>query len=113
MWTARGAGRYARGDNRRRKTCRWPRRSGIAADAAGGGCRPGRAGRVWTADLSGGVDSTSLCFLAAEAGAEVVALTLKLSDPGNEDSAYARQVAAQLPARSVHLTFTAADLPPI
>ncbi|MBO8185188.1 asparagine synthase-related protein [Streptomyces spirodelae] len=69
-----------------------------------------RPGQVWGADLSGGMDSTSLCFLAAEAGAQLVALTLDWSSPG-EDTAYARQAAALLPASTVHRTFPAVGLP--
>ncbi|MFH8492162.1 asparagine synthase-related protein [Streptomyces longisporoflavus] len=69
-------------------------------------------GQRWAADLSGGMDSTSLCFLAAEAGAELVALTLDRSDPHNDDHTYARQAAASLPPSTVHLTFSSAQLPP-
>ncbi|GGR59961.1 asparagine synthase [Streptomyces eurythermus] len=71
-----------------------------------------RSGERWGADLSGGMDSTSLCFLAAEAGADLVALTLKARDPAREDVAYARQAAGRLPAGSVHLVFPTAQLPP-
>ncbi|WP_240509313.1 asparagine synthase-related protein [Streptomyces agglomeratus] len=36
-----------------------------------------RPGQVLGADLSGGIDSTSLCFLAAEAGARLVTASLR------------------------------------
>ncbi|WP_461035456.1 asparagine synthase-related protein [Streptomyces mayteni] len=62
-----------------------------------------RPGEVWGADLSGGMDSTSLCFLAHEAGARLVAATLEWSAVGNEDAAYAREAARHLPG-IVHLT---------
>ncbi|UED85402.1 asparagine synthase-related protein [Streptomyces profundus] len=68
-------------------------------------------GRRWAADLSGGMDSTSLCFLAAEAGAELVTLTLDPGAPGDEDVAYARRAAAGLPSDTPHLVFDATALP--
>jgi asparagine synthase (glutamine-hydrolysing) len=71
-----------------------------------------RPGQRWGADLSGGMDSTSLCFLAAEAGAELVAMTLDWGAPGVEDLAYARMAAADLPPGTAHLLFPNADLPP-
>ncbi|MFI2619196.1 asparagine synthase-related protein [Streptomyces sp. NPDC018584] len=71
-----------------------------------------RPGQRWGADLSGGMDSTSLCFLAAAAGADLVALTLEGHDPAREDVAYARQAAVHLPAETVHLIFPTAQLPP-
>ncbi|MGP4110994.1 asparagine synthase-related protein [Streptomyces sp. 4N509B] len=71
-----------------------------------------RPGRRWAADLSGGMDSTSLCFLAAEAGAELLALTLDWGAPGDEDLAYARQAAAGLPRGTTHLVFPHTALPP-
>ncbi|RKN44015.1 asparagine synthase-related protein [Streptomyces hoynatensis] len=67
-------------------------------------------GRVWGADLSGGMDSTSLCFLAAEAGARLVAVTLDWSAPTNQDAAYARLAAGALPGLT-HLVFRSAELP--
>ncbi|MDJ1136819.1 asparagine synthase-related protein [Streptomyces iconiensis] len=71
-----------------------------------------RPGQVWAADLSGGMDSTSLCFLASEAGAELVALTLDWGNPEGEDPAYARKAVADLPSGTVHLLFPSARLPP-
>ncbi|MFE6922952.1 asparagine synthase-related protein [Nocardia sp. NPDC057663] len=69
-----------------------------------------RPGRVLAVDLSGGMDSTSLCFLAAEAGASLVTATLHWSAPGNQDHHYARYAANHLP-RIEHLTFPSAELP--
>ncbi|MEU1628825.1 asparagine synthase-related protein [Streptomyces sp. NPDC020096] len=69
-----------------------------------------RPGEVLGADLSGGMDSTSLCFLAAEAGARLVTATLHWTAPGNEDHLYARLAAEHLP-RAEHLVFPSAELP--
>lgn len=69
-----------------------------------------RPGEVVGADLSGGMDSTSLCFLAAEAGARLVAVTLDWSAPGNEDRGHATRAARHLPLVE-HLVFPSADLP--
>lgn len=67
-------------------------------------------GQTWGADLSGGMDSTSLCFLAAEAGAELVAVTLNWAAAANEDAAYARLAARSLPGLT-HLVLPSAALP--
>ncbi|MFF3631085.1 asparagine synthase-related protein [Streptomyces sp. NPDC002164] len=69
-----------------------------------------RPGRVLAADLSGGLDSTSLCFLAAEAGAHLVTSTQHWNRPGNQDHHYARFAADCLP-RVEPLVFTSTDLP--
>ncbi|WKX72365.1 asparagine synthase-related protein [Streptomyces sp. XD-27] len=69
-----------------------------------------RPGDVVAADLSGGMDSTSLCFLAAEAGARLVTMTLHWSAPTNEDRAYATLAAQRLPLVE-QLVFPAGDLP--
>ncbi|WP_280261406.1 asparagine synthase-related protein [Nocardia wallacei] len=55
-----------------------------------------RPGEVVGADLSGGMDSTSICFLAARAGARPATATLHWSAPGNEDRAYADHAAGHL-----------------
>ncbi|MGW0533234.1 asparagine synthase-related protein [Streptomyces sp. NPDC003032] len=70
-----------------------------------------RPGRVLAADLSGGMDSTSLCFLAAEAGASLVTATLHWEALGNEDQHYARYAADRLPDVE-SLVFPSAELPP-
>ncbi|MEU8783051.1 asparagine synthase-related protein [Streptomyces sp. NPDC048637] len=69
-----------------------------------------RPGQVLGADLSGGMDSTSLCFLAARAGASLVTATLEWAATGNEDAAYADRAAAQLPGIQ-RLVYGPADLP--
>jgi asparagine synthase (glutamine-hydrolysing) len=69
-----------------------------------------RPGEVLGADLSGGMDSTSVCFLAAEAGARLVTATLHWTDPGNEDHAYAEHAAEHLPGIQ-RLVFASAELP--
>ncbi|WP_216900841.1 asparagine synthase-related protein, partial [Nocardia alni] len=69
-----------------------------------------RPGRVLAADLSGGMDSTSLCFLAAEAGAHLVTSTQHWDSPGNQDHHYARFAVDRL-AHIEPLVFTSADLP--
>ncbi len=69
-----------------------------------------RPGEVVGADLSGGMDSTSVCFLAAQAGARPVTATLHWSAPGNEDHAYADHAADHLPGVE-RLVFPSAELP--
>jgi asparagine synthase (glutamine-hydrolysing) len=69
-----------------------------------------RPGQVWGVDLSGGMDSTSVCFLAAQAGARLVAVTLHWAAAGNEDHRYADWAAQQLPGIT-HLRFPAGALP--
>ncbi|MEV5887221.1 asparagine synthase-related protein [Streptomyces sp. NPDC052020] len=74
------------------------------------GVRVRRRGEVWGADLSGGMDSTSLCFLAQEAGARLVAVTLEWSAAANEDGRYAREAARGLPGIT-HLVFPSSGIP--
>ncbi|MFJ9822425.1 asparagine synthase-related protein [Streptomyces sp. NPDC101151] len=81
-------------------------RSALAA--AVDACTAG--GGTVSADLSGGLDSTSLCFLAAReqegtrpAGAKLVTLHWQSLDPDNDDAAWAVRAAARLPA-SEHVT---------
>ncbi|AQS70206.1 lasso peptide isopeptide bond-forming cyclase [Streptomyces pactum] len=56
-----------------------------------------RPGGVVSCDLSGGLDSTSVCFLAARSDASVVAATWPGRDPADTDLAWARQAAEHLP----------------
>ena len=56
-----------------------------------------RGGGVLGMDLSGGLDSTSLCFLAARTGARLVTVTLRWAAAGNEDAIWADRAAAHLP----------------
>ncbi|MEU4848268.1 asparagine synthase-related protein [Streptomyces gilvosporeus] len=69
-----------------------------------------RPGQVLGADLSGGMDSTSLCFLAAEAGASLVTSTLHWKGPGNQDHHYAAYAVKHLP-RVESLVFPSDELP--
>lgn len=48
-------------------------------------------------DLSGGLDSTSVCFLAAQQDARLVAYTATGRDPADDDVAWARLAVAALP----------------
>ncbi|MFF8597231.1 asparagine synthase-related protein [Streptomyces sp. NPDC015220] len=64
----------------------------VAAVAARTGAQPAVG-----ADLSGGMDSTSLCFLAAEQGGGLVTIRRRLMDPTNCDDPVADRAAADLP----------------
>ncbi|WP_405660413.1 asparagine synthase-related protein [Streptomyces sp. RK9] len=77
-------------------------RAAVAACTDGGG--------TVSADLSGGLDSTSLCFLAAREqertrppGARLVTLRWRSVDPENDDATWAARAAAHLPD-SEHVT---------
>lgn len=61
----------------------------VAARAGGGG--------TISADLSGGMDSTSLCFLAAGAGGNLLTHHWQPLDGGNDDAFWAERAAKQLP----------------
>ncbi|MFI0481631.1 lasso peptide isopeptide bond-forming cyclase [Actinomadura sp. 9N215] len=61
----------------------------VGARTAGGG--------IVSCDLSGGLDSTSVCFLAARGEAEIIASTWPGRDPADEDLMWARRAAAHLP----------------
>jgi asparagine synthase (glutamine-hydrolysing) len=67
-------------------------------------------GEKLAADLSGGLDSTSLCFLAAQAGAKLITVTLRWTAPGNEDVVWAEQAAGLLP-RLERLVYSPEQLP--
>ncbi|XVV00166.1 asparagine synthase-related protein [Actinosynnema sp. CA-248983] len=54
-------------------------------------------GGVVSCDLSGGLDSTSICFLAARGGASVIAFTWPTLDEADDDLRWARRAAAHLP----------------
>ncbi|MEV1119206.1 asparagine synthase-related protein [Actinosynnema sp. NPDC049800] len=56
-----------------------------------------RHGGVVSCDLSGGLDSTSVCFLAARGNAEIIAFTWPGLDDADDDFAWARRAAAHLP----------------
>lgn len=86
---------------------RLARRDGVPAvraalTAAVGACTVG--GGTVSADLSGGLDSTGLCFLAAReqersrpSGAKLVTMRWQSLDPDNDDAAWAARAAARLP----------------
>ncbi|MFD0447479.1 asparagine synthase-related protein [Streptomyces indonesiensis] len=54
-------------------------------------------GATISADLSGGKDSTSLCFLAARHDTRLVTVHAQSSDPANEDRVWAARCADRLP----------------
>ncbi|MFE6331782.1 lasso peptide isopeptide bond-forming cyclase [Streptomyces sp. NPDC057798] len=56
-----------------------------------------RQGGVVSCDLSGGLDSTSICFLADRSAARVVASTWPGRDPADTDLYWAQQAAKHLP----------------
>ncbi|MFC4016250.1 asparagine synthase-related protein [Nonomuraea purpurea] len=68
------------------------------------------AGGTISADLSGGLDSTSLCFLAARGCAELVTVHYRTLDRFNDDDAWASRAAAELPAAR-HMTIDAEQMP--
>lgn len=62
-------------------------------------------------DLSGGLDSTPLCYLAAQGPAEVLAATGYNEDPGGrEDLLWARRALPSMP-QVRHTTFSTDDMP--
>jgi asparagine synthase (glutamine-hydrolysing) len=67
------------------------------------------AGGTMSCDLSGGLDSTTLSFLASHSSSRVVAITHVGADPGNEDAAWATQAAEMLSVE--HMLFDPEQLP--
>ncbi|RKT85498.1 asparagine synthase (glutamine-hydrolysing) [Saccharopolyspora antimicrobica] len=68
------------------------------------------SGPTVTADLSGGLDSTTLCFLAARDGRPLTALTKLAADVGDDDPQWADLAAEHLPGlRRITIPFT--DIP--
>ncbi|MFI1303457.1 lasso peptide isopeptide bond-forming cyclase [Streptomyces sioyaensis] len=65
-----------------------------------------------SADLSGGLDSTSLCFLAARHTPELLTFRWGEADAGNDDAVYAGQ-ASRLLDRAEHLVVPQHELPDI
>ncbi|GLW05230.1 hypothetical protein Misp01_03600 [Microtetraspora sp. NBRC 13810] len=68
------------------------------------------SGGTISADLSGGLDSTSLCFLAAQGRANLVTLHYRTLDRFNDDDAWATRAAEELPVAQ-HLTINAEQVP--
>lgn len=54
-------------------------------------------GGIMSADLSGGMDSTTLCFLAARSAGRLTTVHYEALDPSNDDRAWADQCKAELP----------------
>ncbi|WP_419998132.1 asparagine synthase-related protein [Streptomyces boninensis] len=65
-----------------------------------------------SSDLSGGMDSTSLCFLAARHRPGLLTFRWAEADAANDDSYYAAAAAKALP-EARHLVIPQAELPPI
>ncbi|MGP4019725.1 lasso peptide isopeptide bond-forming cyclase [Saccharopolyspora sp. 5N708] len=65
-----------------------------------------------SADLSGGMDSTSLCFLAARDTPELLTLHWGEAESANDDAVFTSHAASRLP-RAEHLTIAQGDLPTI
>ncbi|HKR48179.1 MAG TPA: asparagine synthase-related protein, partial [Pseudonocardiaceae bacterium] len=55
-----------------------------------------RAGGTISCDLSGGLDSTPICFLAARGHRRVIAVTVVSTDSGHDDARWAQHAADQL-----------------
>jgi asparagine synthase (glutamine-hydrolysing) len=69
-----------------------------------------RAGGTVACDLSGGLDSTSITFLAARSRARIIASTWPSLDPLDEDLTWARRAAAHLPGAE-HVVWPAERIP--
>ncbi|MGH3721847.1 MAG: asparagine synthase-related protein [Pseudonocardiaceae bacterium] len=69
-----------------------------------------RAGGTISCDLSGGLDSTPLCFLAARGNSQVIAVTLVSADPDQDDARWARRAAGRLSGVE-HLVLEMRQLP--
>ncbi|MDJ1131434.1 asparagine synthase-related protein [Streptomyces iconiensis] len=67
-------------------------------------------GGTVSTDLSGGMDSTSLAFLAARGSADVVTYRMAEADAGNDDADFAELAASRLP-RCRHLVVPADESP--
>jgi asparagine synthase (glutamine-hydrolysing) len=83
----------------------------VAERLAGAVAARTRVGGTISADLSGGLDSTTLCYLAAGSPARMVVVTLGGIDPAHDDTAWAKHAAAGLGGVD-HLLFDPAQLPP-
>lgn len=69
-----------------------------------------RSGDTVSADLSGGLDSTPLNFLAARDADHLIAVTMTGQDPLHDDAKWARQAAVHLP-NTTHLLLGTDQLP--
>ncbi|WP_369392753.1 asparagine synthase-related protein [Streptomyces sp. CG1] len=66
--------------------------------------------RLLSADLSGGMDSTALCFLAARSAPKLLTFRWGEADPGNDDAVFAAHSAALLDQAS-HAVVPQHELP--
>lgn len=55
-----------------------------------------RVGGTISCDLSGGLDSTPICFLAARGNSQLTAVTLVSADPAHDDARWAQRAADQM-----------------
>ncbi|MFJ9615016.1 asparagine synthase-related protein [Streptomyces noursei] len=69
-----------------------------------------RGTRPISADLSGGMDSTSIALLAVRHRPSLTALTMENDDRADEDAQWARQAAAGLPDLH-HIVYSSRELP--
>lgn len=70
------------------------------------------AGGRLSADLSGGIDSTSLAFLASRTTPHLLTHRWAEAEAGNDDNKYAALAMRELPAAE-HLVIPQADIPPV
>ncbi|WP_192809459.1 asparagine synthase-related protein [Actinomadura rudentiformis] len=75
------------------------------------GARLVRGGTV-SADLSGGLDSTSICFLAAPRAESFMTIHRESGDTGNDDRLWADRAVAAMP-RAEHIVLPAQGVPPM
>jgi asparagine synthase (glutamine-hydrolysing) len=68
------------------------------------------AGGTISCDLSGGLDSTPICFLAARGNSKVIAVTAVSTDSGHDDAPWAQRAAAVLDGTE-HLMLDMQQLP--
>ncbi|MEV5571655.1 asparagine synthase-related protein [Spirillospora sp. NPDC052269] len=108
------------GPDGRRRVVRWwePPEPHLALPEAAALVREGlcdgvrarvRGAGVVSADLSGGMDSTSLCFLAAEQADRLVTSRMEGTDPAEEDGVWAGRATRMLPGD--HLVFERGTTP--
>ncbi len=69
-----------------------------------------RAGGTISCDLSGGLDSTPICFLAARGNSRVITVTLVSTDSSHDDAHWAQRAADQL-GGTEHLVLDMRQLP--
>ncbi|WP_372412280.1 asparagine synthase-related protein [Streptomyces luteireticuli] len=79
-----------------------------ALSEAVGTCSAG--GGIMSADLSGGLDSASLCSLAVQGPARLVTFGWHGADPANDDTVWARRAAEELPDAE-HVTAGPGEIP--